>query len=64
MTTIEVFTRNVYGNVTCYPAKLKQANAIRRLTGQKSLTLEKQRALVELGFELVQVPDPKGQMTA
>jgi hypothetical protein len=51
--TIEVETKEVYGNTLTYVRKESVRNSIRKLTGRKTLTDYDVEALKELGFVLV-----------
>ncbi len=55
--TIRYYTKNVYGRNSQYPIDKK--NAITKLTGRKTLTSSDILALNELGFDLVEVLEPK-----
>lgn len=63
MSTIQVFTRNVYGKPTVYAADANQAQALAQLTGCKTLEHRHLQGLEALGFTLTQVPDPKGALS-
>ncbi len=61
---LHYFTRSVYGNFNAYldesnPETCAQVEAIRQLTGRKTLLGSDMRAIEALGFELIQVVDPK-----
>ncbi len=59
---LEYFSRSVYGNFQAYLIECPEANAIRALTGRKTLTQSDIDALTALGFELILVNDPKAVM--
>lgn len=59
MNTIEIYSKNVYGVNSFYAANLSQAAAIKKLTGQKTLTSESRAGLEMLGFKLVVVFEPQ-----
>ena len=58
-TTIEVFSRSVYGEHRTYVADEDQADAIGKITGTKTLTSAHIDGLEQLGFAFVLVIDPK-----
>ncbi len=62
MKQLHYFTRSVYGNFNAYLVASPEASAICQLTGRKTLLGSDMRALEALGFELIQVADPKAQM--
>lgn len=63
--SIPVITRNVYGKIRHYPTDKAQADALARLTRQKTLDDGHLQALEDLGFQLTQLADltndPKAQ---
>ena len=58
-TTIEVYSRSVYGEQRIYVSKKEQADAIGKITGTKTLTPIQIRGLEQLGFAFYQVVDPR-----
>ena len=55
--TIEVITKEVWGNELTYVKEESVRNSIRKLTGRKSLTSSDIEALKELGFVLIRRHD-------
>ena len=53
--TIEYRIRSVYGEDRMYLVDPDMAEAVQRLTGCKTVTLEHKKAIEIMGFELVQV---------
>lgn len=58
---IKFYAREIYGNETLYAADHAQAEAIRMLTGQKTLTHSTIEGLKGLGHEFEQVANPKAK---
>ena len=58
MTTIQVFTRNVYGKMAIYPAN-NAAEVCTVLTGKKTFTAFDLSLLAKLGHTVEYVTDPK-----
>ena len=59
MKTIQYYTKNVYGLERIYISDPDIAQAIARLTKQKTIDLEHIKSLEILGFEFEQVLPPK-----
>ena len=57
--TIQIYTRNVYGRFLVYVFDSEQAANLVALTGSKTLESRHVAALENLGFTFVNVPDPK-----
>ena len=55
---IEFYRKNVYGNELMYIVDIKIQQAVKTLTGQKSLTPNVRGALEELGFTFTEVLAP------
>lgn len=55
---IEYYGKNVYGNTLFYIKDKEIAEAVRILTGQKTITPRDGEGLKMLGFELKQVMPP------
>lgn len=59
MSSILVYTRNVYGVPKVYAADPSQAAHLSVLTGARTLEHRHLQALEALGHAIEQVPDPK-----
>ena len=55
---IKYYIKNVYGNETLYVAEERDAKAIQKISGQKTLTPNVIKGLKELGFSFEQVFAP------
>jgi hypothetical protein len=62
-TTIEVYSRSVYGEHRTYAADKEQADALGKITGTKTLMAAHIDGLKQLGFAFVLVIDPKALVT-
>jgi len=51
---IKVFHTKNYGRVDCYVVETEQAEAIRTITGAKTLTDQAKKGFEMLGFEFVE----------
>lgn len=61
--TIQVYSRSVYGRSLVYVANPEQAQSIRTLTGSKTLEERHLSALEALGFTFEQVIDPASPLS-
>ena len=51
MTTIKIYKKNVWGNDLIYIKDEKEAEAMRKLTGRKTINASDIRTLEALGFD-------------
>ena len=58
MSTIQVFTRTVYGAINIYPAN-EAAETLASIAGTKTLSIEVIQRAKKLGLTVEQVADPK-----
>ena len=62
-TTIEVYSRSVYGEHRTYVADKSQADALGKITGTKTLTSAHIEGLQQLGLDFEMGIDPKALVT-
>lgn len=58
---IKFYTKSVYGKETAYAAEERDAKAIQKISGQKTLTPNVIKGLKELGFSFEHVFAPVSQ---